>query len=101
MPPKKPLPFGIMLWRIRDQTMKKVELISRKNVFEDFFTIEEARLRFERYDGTMSEEVRRLNFERGDSVAALLVDIRKGTVYLTEQFKYPAFEKAGGWLVDV
>jgi ADP-ribose pyrophosphatase len=81
--------------------MKKVELLSRKTVFDDFFTIEEARLRFERYDGTMSDEVRRLNFERGDSVAALLVDRLKGVVYLTEQFKYPAYEKAGGWLVDV
>ena len=81
--------------------MRKVEIISRKRVFDDFFKIEEARLRFERYDGTMSEPVRRLNFERGDSVAALLVDPHAGMVYLTEQFKYPAFEKAGGWLIDV
>jgi ADP-ribose pyrophosphatase len=79
----------------------KVEIISRRRVFDDFFKIEEARLRFERYDGTMSEPVRRLNFERGDSVAALLVDPRAGMVYLTEQFKYPALEKAGGWLIDV
>ncbi len=81
--------------------MRKVEVISRRRVFDDFFKIEEARLRFERYDGTMSEVVRRLNFERGDSVAALLVDPRRRIVYLTEQFKYPALEKAGGWLADV
>jgi ADP-ribose pyrophosphatase len=81
--------------------MRKVELISRKPVFEDFFTIEEAYLRYQRYDGRMSEVVRRLNFERGDSAAALLVDVETSTVHLTEQFKYPAYEKAGGWLVDV
>jgi nudix-type nucleoside diphosphatase (YffH/AdpP family) len=81
--------------------MRKVEIISRRRLFDDFFKIEEARLRFERYDGTMSEVVRRLNFERGDSVAALLFDPRRGVVYLTEQFKYPAYEKAGGWLADV
>jgi nudix-type nucleoside diphosphatase (YffH/AdpP family) len=81
--------------------MRRVEIISRRRVFDDFFKIEEARLRFERYDGTMSEPVRRLSFERGDSVAALLIDPRKGMVYLTEQFKYPAYEKAGGWLIDV
>jgi len=81
--------------------MRKVEIISRRRVFDDFFKIEEARLRFERYDGTMSEPVRRLNFERGDSVAALLVDPRARMIYLTEQFKYPAYEKAGGWLIDV
>jgi len=81
--------------------MRKVEIISRRRIFDDFFKIEEARLRFERYDGTMSEVVRRLNFERGDSVAALLVNPRAQTVYLTEQFKYPAYQKAGGWLADL
>lgn len=81
--------------------MRRVEIISRRRVFDDFFKIDEARLRFERYDGTMSEPVRRLNFERGDSVAALLIDPRARMVYLTEQFKYPAYEKAGGWLIDV
>jgi nudix-type nucleoside diphosphatase (YffH/AdpP family) len=81
--------------------MRRVEIISHRRVFDDFFKIEEARLRFERYDGTMSEPVRRLNFERGDSVAALLIDPWTRMVYLTEQFKYPAYEKAGGWLIDV
>jgi ADP-ribose pyrophosphatase len=70
-------------------------------VFDDFFKIDEAELRFERYDGTMSEAVRRLNFERGDSAAALLFDARSRTVYLIEQFMYPTLAKAGGWLETV
>src|SRR5437867_13108850 len=86
---------------MKGAAMPKVEVISRRRLLDDFFKVDEARLRFERYDGTMSEVVRRLNFERGDSVAALLVDPRAQTVYLTEQFKYPAYEKAGGWLIDV
>jgi nudix-type nucleoside diphosphatase (YffH/AdpP family) len=81
--------------------MRKVDLISRRRLFDDFFRIEEARLRFERYDGGMSEEIRRLSFERGDSAAALLVDPRRRSVYLTEQFKYPTLDKAGGWIVEV
>jgi len=81
--------------------MPKVEVISRRRVFDDFFKVDEARLRFERYDGTMSEVVRRLNFERGDSVAALLVDAKARTVYLIEQFMYPTLEKAGGWIETV
>jgi ADP-ribose pyrophosphatase len=89
---------AVSLGKIR---MRKVEIISRNLVFDDFFKIEEARLRFERYDGTMSEPVRRLNFERGDSVAALLVDAQARLVHLTEQFKYPAYDKGGGWLIDV
>jgi nudix-type nucleoside diphosphatase (YffH/AdpP family) len=81
--------------------MPKVEVISRRRVFDDFFKIDEAVLHFERYDGTMSEAVRRLNFERGDSAAALLFDARSRTVYLIEQFMYPTFAKAGGWLETV
>ena len=81
--------------------MPKVEVISRRRVFDDFFKIDEAELRFERYDGTMSEAVRRLNFERGDSAEALLFDVRSRTVYLIEQFMYPTLAKAGGWLETV
>jgi len=81
--------------------MPKVEVISRRRVFDDFFKIDEAKLRFERYDGTMSEAVRRLNFERGDSAAALLFDARSRIVYLIEQFMYPTLAKAGGWLQTV
>jgi nudix-type nucleoside diphosphatase (YffH/AdpP family) len=81
--------------------MRKVEIISRKRVLDDFFKVDEAYLRFERFDGKMSETVRRLNFERGDSVAALLVDVAQKTVRLTEQFKYPTYEKVGGWTVEV
>jgi nudix-type nucleoside diphosphatase (YffH/AdpP family) len=84
-----------------ERSMRKVEVISRKRIFDDVFKIEEARLRFERYDGAMSEVVRRLNFERGDSAAALLVNRGEKRVYLTEQFKYPSLEKGGGWIVEV
>jgi nudix-type nucleoside diphosphatase (YffH/AdpP family) len=81
--------------------MPRVQVISRSRVLDDFFKVDEARLRFERYDGGMSEEVRRLNFERGDSAAALLLDAKARTVYLIEQFMYPTLAKAGGWLETV
>jgi ADP-ribose pyrophosphatase len=81
--------------------MRKVDIVSRKRVLDDFFKVEEARLRFERFDGTMSETVRRLSFERGDAAAALLVDARRRMVLLIEQFMYPTLEKAGGWLETV
>src|SRR4051812_39650184 len=81
--------------------MPKVEVISRRRVFDDFFKVDEVKLRFERYDGTMSEAVRRLSFERGDSSAALLFDAHLRAVYLIEQFMYPTLAKAGGWLQTV
>jgi len=81
--------------------MPRVEVISRRRLLDDFFKVDEAQLRFERHDGTMSGVVRRLNFERGDSAAALIVDLTKRTVYLVEQFMYPTLEKAGGWVTTV
>jgi nudix-type nucleoside diphosphatase (YffH/AdpP family) len=81
--------------------MPRVEVINRKRLLDDFFKVEEAHLRFERFDGTMSEVVRRLNFERGDAAAALLVNAERNTVYLIQQFMYPTLEKAGGWLDTV
>jgi ADP-ribose pyrophosphatase len=81
--------------------MKKVEVIDRKRLFDDFVKIEEARLRYERYDGTMSPVLRRLNFERGDSSAAILLNAERKTVYLAEQFKFPTLDKGDGWIVEV
>jgi ADP-ribose pyrophosphatase len=81
--------------------MPKVEVISRKRLLDDFFKVDEAHLRFERYDGDMSEVVRRLSFERGDAAAALLVNAERRSVYLVQQFMYPTLAKTGGWLDTV
>src|SRR5512147_412257 len=81
--------------------MRRVEVKSRRRIFDDFFKIEEAVLSFERYDGRMSPVVRRLKFERGDSVAAIVIDRDKRCLYLTEQFKYPTLENGDGWIIEV
>jgi ADP-ribose pyrophosphatase len=81
--------------------MKTVDIISRRRIFDNVFKIEEAQLRFERHDGSMSEPVRRLKFERGDSAAALVINSEHNTVLLAEQFRYPTLEKRGGWLIEI
>jgi nudix-type nucleoside diphosphatase (YffH/AdpP family) len=81
--------------------MKKVTIDQRKRVFDDFFKIEEAYLRYERFDGTMSSVVRRLNFERGDSVAAVIFDAQHEHIVLVKQFRYPAYEKGPGWITEI
>jgi len=78
----------------------KVNLQERRHVFVDVFDIEEAVLQYELYDGSMSEPVRRLSLERGDSAAAILFDRARGSVILVEQFRYPAWSKGGGWLIE-
>lgn len=80
---------------------RRIEILSRETVFKKFFRIIEARLRFEKYDGTMSEEVTRLVFERGDSVAALVHDHDADTLSFTEQFRYPTVANGPGWLLEI
>lgn len=81
---------------------RRVEILETTEVFRKFFfRIEEARLRFEQYDGTMSEEITRLSFERGDSAAVILHNPVDDTLILTEQFRYPTYQKAGGWVMEI
>ncbi|GCE30893.1 ADP-ribose pyrophosphatase [Dictyobacter alpinus] len=80
---------------------KKVEILQKRTVYDDFFKIEEAYLRFRRFDGKMSDPVRRLLFERGDAVAALLVNTDTQKVLMTRQFRYPTLEKGPGWLHEI
>src|SRR4051794_11788866 len=72
----------------------------KKRILNDFFKVDEVHLSFEKFDGSMSPVVRRLNFERGDSVAAILHHREKGVVFLVNQFKYPTWEKGPGWLTE-
>ena len=39
----------------------RVDIKEKRQVLDDFFKVEEAHLSFERFDGTMSPVVRRLN----------------------------------------
>jgi ADP-ribose pyrophosphatase len=81
--------------------MDKVEISSKRLIFNDFFKIEEAILRYMRFDGKMSEPVRRLVFERGDAVAAILFNRDTQEVILINQFRYPTYDKGPGWMQEI
>ena len=81
--------------------MNKVEIKSKRLIFNDFFKIQEAILRYLRFDGKMSEPVRRLVFERGDAVAAIILNRDTQKVVLINQFRYPTYEKGPGWMLEV
>ena len=80
--------------------MDKVEIQSKRLIFNDFFKIQEAILRYLRFDGKMSEPVRRLVFERGDAVAAIIFNRDTQKVLLINQFRYPTYEKGPGWMQE-
>ncbi|MBA3912736.1 MAG: NUDIX hydrolase [Acidobacteriales bacterium] len=79
----------------------KVEIITKRRVFDSFFKVDEAELRYERFDGSMTPVLKRQCFERGDSVAALLFHTGSRQLLLGSQFKYPTFEKGPGWITEV
>ncbi len=81
--------------------MKNVKIKKKRRIFDDFFKIDEVFLSHERFNGQMSPLMRRLSFERGDSVAALLWNKESQKLVLTHQFRYPAYEKGPGWITEI
>lgn len=81
---------------------KRVEILHEEEVFKRaIFRIDQATLRHERYDGSMSDDIVRLKLNRGDSVAALMHNQADDTIILTEQFRYPTYSKGQPWLVEI
>jgi nudix-type nucleoside diphosphatase (YffH/AdpP family) len=69
---------------------RRVVIKSEKRLLDDFFKIDEYIVSFEQYDGKMSAAQRRLNFERGDAVGVLLLNVDTRSVVLVQQFKLPS-----------
>jgi ADP-ribose pyrophosphatase len=68
---------------------RKAEISRQTRLFDDFFKIDEVVVSHERQNGTMSPGERKLVFERGDSVAIILLDVDTKAVVLVDQFKVP------------
>jgi ADP-ribose pyrophosphatase len=73
-----------------DARVKILELVEDYS-FKNLFRVIRARLRYQRFDGNMSEEITRVNFERGDSLGVLLYDPGEDVVVLVRQFRYPVY----------
>ena len=67
--------------------MKKVSIEQKRYILEDVFKVEEALLRYEKFNGKMSDPVRRISLERGDSVAVLIFNLNTNKVILVNQFR--------------
>ena len=81
----------------------RVQEQERHREYDGFFQLDRAVLRFERFDGSLSDPVERLVFERGDSVGVLLYDPERDVVILVEQFRYPVYlrERPRGTTLEV
>jgi ADP-ribose pyrophosphatase len=84
------------------QSSPRVIIHNTETLVDDFFRVQKATLQFKKYDGTLSERVERLNFERGDSTAILLHDAAADEFIFVEQFRYPTYvsNPENGWLTE-
>jgi ADP-ribose pyrophosphatase len=80
----------------------KVQILRTERLFDGFFKLDRAYLRHETPTGEMSPELMRLNLERGDGAAVLLVNRDRQTVVLTRQFRYATWLRGdGGWILEI
>lgn len=81
---------------------KRVTLIDRQQIFQKaIFRIEQATLQHEKFDGSMSRPMTRVSLERGDGVTAVIHNTDRDAILLIEQFRYPTYSKAGGWMLEL
>ncbi|MDE1937671.1 MAG: NUDIX hydrolase [Alphaproteobacteria bacterium] len=79
---------------------RKVVVEKRSLLLDDYFKVEEAYVSYEKFDGTMSRPVRRLDFVRGDAVAAILFNTQRKRVILVSQFRYATLSRGIGWMTE-
>jgi nudix-type nucleoside diphosphatase (YffH/AdpP family) len=79
-------------------TVKKVD-----RILDDYFKVDRAVIQFEKFDGNMTQEMVRMNFDRGDSVAAIIFNTTKNTIILIKQFRYPVYTRDNdqAWSVEI
>lgn len=80
---------------------EEVHIQEEKLVYDGFFKLKKAKLKYAMPDGEMSPLVDRLCFERRDAVAAVVYLEDEGAFLFTRQFRYPTYEKTGGWLIEL
>jgi nudix-type nucleoside diphosphatase (YffH/AdpP family) len=79
-----------------------VEVLEQAEPYAKFFAIEEYDLRHRRFDGTMSEKMRRAVFLTGDAATVLPYDPLRDRVLVIEQFRAGPFARGDRqpWMLE-
>lgn len=48
----------------------------------------------------MSDVIRRISLERGDSVAIIIFNLDTNKIIMVSQFRYPLYKKGDSWLIE-
>ncbi len=80
---------------------RKVDIKSRRTAYKGRYRIEEVVFDFDRAAGKgRITDSRREIFERGDSAAALVHDIERDVIIVTEQFRMATHAKGPGYILE-
>jgi len=79
----------------------KYKIISEEIVFDSFFKIKKAKIEHDAFNKSEAINITRLCFERGDSVAILILEKDTNSLLFTNQFRYPTTQKDNGWIVEL
>lgn len=78
-----------------------IDIRKEEVIFDEFFAVKRAYLRHEKFDGGMTEEIRRYSFEKNDAVAALVYHADQDAVLLVRQYRYPPMKHGLAWIDEV
>ena len=78
----------------------KYSVSEEKIVFNDHYKMVKAKVSYDTFEGKHINTTR-LAFERGDSVAILLLEKDSNYILLTNQFRYPTCKNYDGWLLEI
>jgi ADP-ribose pyrophosphatase len=80
---------------------RRVDIRSRRQAYKGRYRIEEVVFDFDRATGKgRITDAKREVFDRGDSAAALIHDVERDVIVLTEQFRVATYEKGPGYLIE-
>ncbi len=78
----------------------KYSINDEKVVFNDHYKMVKAEVTYDTFDGN-EITTKRLAFERGDSVAILLIEKETQSILLTNQFRYPGCKNKDSWILEI
>lgn len=71
-------------------------------IFDEFFKVHKSLLQFERFDGSMSQNVTRYSFTKWDAVAVLVWHRERDAFILVRQMRYPPVHHGiDPWLTEI
>jgi nudix-type nucleoside diphosphatase (YffH/AdpP family) len=80
---------------------RNVEIRSRRTAYKGRYRIDEVVFDFDRATGRgRIEGSKREIFERGDSAAALIHDVERDVIIVTEQFRVATHDKGPGYIIE-